>query len=76
MAFLQIEDFEGSLELIIFPKIWEDKSPYLYADVWEAPNDIVYRGWSSGQLLRISDLRAWHHRCLSPRLWLEVLGLI
>jgi DNA polymerase III subunit alpha len=32
MAFLQIEDFKGSLELIIFPKIWENKSIYLNTD--------------------------------------------
>jgi DNA polymerase-3 subunit alpha len=32
MAFLQIEDFEGSIELIIFPKIWEEKSIYLSVD--------------------------------------------
>jgi len=32
MAFLQIEDFEGSIELIVFPKIWEEKSIYLSVD--------------------------------------------
>jgi DNA polymerase-3 subunit alpha len=32
MAFLQIEDFEGSIELILFPKIWEEKSIYLSVD--------------------------------------------
>ncbi len=32
MAFLQIEDFEGSIELILFPKIWEEKSIYLSID--------------------------------------------
>ncbi len=32
MAFLQIEDFEGSIELIVFPKIWEEKSIYLTVD--------------------------------------------
>ncbi len=32
MAFLQIEDFNGSIELIIFPKIWEEKNIYLSVD--------------------------------------------
>ena len=32
MAFLQVEDFQGSIELIIFPKIWEEKSIYLGVD--------------------------------------------
>ncbi len=32
MAFLQIEDFEGSIELILFPKIWEEKNIYLGVD--------------------------------------------
>ncbi len=32
MAFLQIEDFEGSIELIIFPKVWEEKGIYLTVD--------------------------------------------
>ncbi len=32
MAFLQVEDFEGSIELIVFPKIWEEKSIYLNVD--------------------------------------------
>ncbi|MCK5674724.1 MAG: DNA polymerase III subunit alpha, partial [Spirochaetales bacterium] len=32
MAFLQIEDFEGSMELIIFTKIWEEKNIYLTID--------------------------------------------
>lgn len=32
MAFLQVEDFEGSIELILFPKIWEEKSIYLGVD--------------------------------------------
>jgi len=32
MAFLQIEDFEGSIELILFPRIWEEKNTYLNVD--------------------------------------------
>jgi len=32
MAFLQIEDYQGSMELIVFPKIWQEKSSYLSID--------------------------------------------
>ena len=32
MAFLQMEDYQGSIELIVFPKIWEEKSIYLSVD--------------------------------------------
>ncbi len=33
MAFLRLEDYEGSLELIVFPKIWQKYEDFLRADV-------------------------------------------
>ena len=32
IAFLQLEDYWGSLELVVFPKIWEQESKYLSKD--------------------------------------------
>jgi len=32
IAFLKLEDSKGSIDLVIFPKIWEEKSKYITID--------------------------------------------
>jgi DNA polymerase III alpha subunit len=39
MAFAQIEDLQGTIELVIFPRVWEESR-----DLWETDRILVVRG--------------------------------